>query len=163
MGLTSYTARFTKFDAKLTFNAADVEESNLTASVWLDSVKTDYPDSEKIDFDEELSVEKKWFNTRKFSQAHFVTNSLKRTSKTTGIMEGTLTFLGISKPLEFNVIFNKGYRKMPFSDEPALGVSATATLNRSDWGMTAFIPYVGDNVDLILELEFHQVSSSASG
>jgi len=61
-----------------------------------------------------------------------------------------------SKPLTLDVTFNGGYEKMPMMNIPAMGFSATGTLKRSNWGLTSYVPMIGDDVELLIETEFHK-------
>jgi polyisoprenoid-binding protein YceI len=72
----------------------------------------------------------------------------------TAIMTGDLTFLGVSKAITLNVVFNGAMLRQPFSGKPTMGFSATTSLNRSDFGMTKYVPNIGDKVDVIIEGEF---------
>ena len=158
MGLSNYTGRFTKIDADLAFDPIDPTKSRLTATIDPTSVRTDYPNSAEKDFDKELATGDKWFNGIQFPQIKFVSTRVEKTGEKTGKLYGDLTFLGVTKPLVLDVTFNGSYLKKPFSDSPALGFSATARLNRSDWGMDSYIPMVGDAVDLLIETEFSKES-----
>jgi len=40
---------------------------------------------------------------------------------------------------------------------PAIGVSATATILRSDWGLAKYVPMVSDEVTLSIEVELPKV------
>jgi polyisoprenoid-binding protein YceI len=41
----------------------------------------------------------------------------------------------------------------PISNKPTVGFTATADIKRSDFGMTAYLPGLGDNVKLGIEVE----------
>ena len=41
----------------------------------------------------------------------------------------------------------------PMRNVPTIGVSATAKLMRSDWGLGAYVPAVSDEVELSIEVE----------
>ena len=64
--------------------------------------------------------------------------------------------LGISKKITLNAVINK-IEKYPFGfTKPiVMGVSATASFNRSDFGMNYAVKknLVGDQIDLIIEFE----------
>ena len=47
-------------------------------------------------------------------------------------------------------------------DVPAIGFSATGTVLRSDWGLSRNIPFVADEVNIRIEIEFLQGSSETS-
>ena len=78
-----------------------------------------------------------------------------------GKIEGDLTLLGITKPLILNTKINK-IDTYPFrvglSKPMVMGVSATASFKRSDFGMNYALKknLVGDQIDLIIEFEARQ-------
>lgn len=154
MGLSNYTARFTDFDAALTFNPKHPEQSKLLVTIDPTSVKTDFPDVQKMDFDKELSTGEGWFNAGNFPQIKFVSASIERKEGNTGIMHGNLTFLGVTKPVALNVRFNAAMLEHPMNQKPTLGFSATGKIKRSDFGMETYLPNIGDNVTLLIEAEF---------
>ncbi|SPJ25766.1 YceI family protein [Palleronia abyssalis] len=76
-------------------------------------------------------------------------------TETTGQVSGDLTLLGETRPLTLDVTLNKA-AEYPFGHGRfTLGLSARATLNRSDWGMTYGVAngLVGDEVTLLIETE----------
>ena len=79
-------------------------------------------------------------------------SSFAATSDTEGTISGDLTIAGVSKPVTLNVTFN-GQGNNPFDGSLAVGFSATTTIKRSDFGMTANLPMIGDEVDLRFEIE----------
>jgi polyisoprenoid-binding protein YceI len=157
LGLSNYTARFTDFSAKLDFNNEDPTKSSLEVSINPLSVRTDYPNKEEKDFDKKLAEDKNWFNGLKFPAITFKSSEVVKTSENAGVVKGELTMLGVTKPLELNVTSNGGYPKKPFAEVPALGFSATTTVKRSDWGFDTYVPTIGDEVEVMIEVEFHKV------
>lgn len=154
LGLSNYTARFTSFDADLTFDPENPVKSKLTVTVDPTSITTDYPYPEKKDFDAKLVNGKEWFNAGEFAQIKFESKEIEITDKNTGKMTGHLTFLGVTKPLTLDVTFNGAMANQPFSNKPTLGFSATGSMKRSDWGMETYVPSIGDEVQLLIEAEF---------
>lgn len=155
LGLSNYTARFADFDIDLDFQAQDVEKSRVRATIDPTSITTDHPNPEKKDFDKELSKNAGWFNTDQFPSITFKSSKVTKTSDKTGKITGDLTFLGKTKPITLDVVFNKAMGNHPMVNKPALGFSATTSLKRSDFGMTRYLPQIGDKVDVIIEAEFH--------
>lgn len=76
------------------------------------------------------------------------------TGENTGIVRGELTLLGETRPVEVAVTLNKD-APYPFGHEKrTLGISAEATVVRSEYGMTyALGGLVGDEVDVLIEME----------
>ena len=156
LGLSNYTARFTGIKALLTLDPVHPEMSKVTATIDPVSIQTDYPKPKETDFNAELGKGEKWFNAGKYPSIVFESTSAEFTGEKTGTLTGNLTMLGVTKPITLNVTFNGAYLKMPHADKPAVGFSATATLKRSDWGLEEGVPYVGDEVTLLIEAEFHK-------
>jgi polyisoprenoid-binding protein YceI len=159
LGLSNYTARFKNFDATLNFDPKDPTKSTLVATVDPASVTTDYPNPSQVDFDAELAKGAQWFNAVKFPEITFKSTKIEKTGEKTGKIYGELTFLGVTKPLVLDATFNGSYAKKPFTpQEPAaLGFSATAVVKRSLWGLKTYVPAVGDDVSIQLEVEFNKV------
>jgi polyisoprenoid-binding protein YceI len=62
-----------------------------------------------------------------------------------------LTLHGVSKPETLNVTLNKIGENM--MKKQTAGFSATADIKRSDFGMTTYLPGLGDEVRLYIESE----------
>lgn len=154
LGLSDYTARFTKFDATLDFNAQNPSASTLSVTIDPSSVETDYPNPEQKDFDKKLATGEDWFNAKEFPKITFTSKRIEMTGDKTGTVYGTLDFLGKQHPLALDVTFNKAMIEQPFAKKPALGFSATANLQRSQWGFDTYVPNIGDSVNVIVEAEF---------
>lgn len=151
-GLSKYTARFTELSAELDFDPVTPENSGLTARINPLSVRTDHPNGP--DWDTTLGTDEKWFNASAFPAIVYESTRVTLTGKDTGIIEGNLTMLGISQPVSLDVTFN-GVRNFPyFGARDVIGFSATASLKRSDFGMNALLPAIGDEVDITIEVEF---------
>ena len=155
-GLSNYTARFTRFDATLDFDPANPANSALKVTVDPTSVETDYPNADAKDFDKELAESERWFNAGEFPDISFASTGIEMKGETTGIVTGDLTFMGVTKPVSLDVSFNGAFEERPFSGLATLGFSATGSVTRSDWGMSGLVPNIGDDVDLLIEVEFYQ-------
>jgi polyisoprenoid-binding protein YceI len=156
LGMSRYTARFAKLESTLEINPATPETARLTVSIDPTSVRTDYPNAAVKDFDKALATEERWFNAGKFPAITFVSTKVERTGQRTAKVTGDLTFLGITKATELDVVFNGGMASHPFAKVGALGFSATGRIKRSDFGMTALLGGIGDEVDLQIEVEYVQ-------
>ena len=82
-------------------------------------------------------------------------------SKTPGKLKGKFTLLGVTKDIVLDFNINK-VAEYPFrvglSKPIVMGVSARASLNRSDYGMSYGVDknLVGDEIELIIEFEARQ-------
>jgi len=163
LGLSRYTARFTDFDAVLTFDPANPTASSVSATINPTSVRTDYPGNYRAThqgsayrtWDEDLAQNPVWFNAGAHQTITFQSTGLTLTGERTGTMTGDLSFLGQTHPVTLDVTFNGELTPHPFRPtQAAIGFSARGSLNRSTWGMDNYVPNIADQVDLIIEAEF---------
>lgn len=156
MGLSNYTARFTDFDMTLDLDTDDVTKSSITANINPLSIETDYQATKEKDFNKTLSESSKWFNGLKFPKITFKSNKIILTGENSATMLGDLTMLGVSQPIELNVVYNGSYKEHPLNKKPTIGFSATAKIARSKWGLSTYIPMISDNVEVLIESEFYK-------
>ncbi len=77
----------------------------------------------------------------------------------TAPITGDLTIRNVTKPVTLDVIFT-GTELNPLDDSRVLGFEATATIKRSDFGMTGMVwePLVGDDIKITIEAMFQRES-----
>jgi polyisoprenoid-binding protein YceI len=148
-GLTEFHGRFDKLSGSLDFNPNQPEKSDV--DVTIDMTSADTPSNELNNVLKGEDV----FDADKFPTATFKSTSVTRTGADTGRIAGTLTLRGIAKPVTLDVTFN-GAGPDPLNGKPALGFRGTATVKRSDFGITGMIwePLVSDSVTLTIEAMF---------
>ncbi|WP_374575872.1 YceI family protein [Phenylobacterium sp.] len=168
LGLSNYTARFTRFDAELKFDPADPAASSVTATIDPASIQTDYPFKD-VDFDAQLSG-KDWLNAAQFPQMTFKSTSVTMTGPATADVTGDFSLHGVTRPVTLKATFNGGYAGNGM--DPAgsrIGFSADGVLNRSEFGMGYGVPPkgstfgVGDPVSFHIEAEFTRPIPKAAG
>ena len=86
--------------------------------------------------------------------ATFVMTGAEPQSETTGTVTGDLTLRGETHPVTLDVTLNK-IGPYPWGENYVVGITATTTLKRSEWGSTYAVEdnLVGDEVPLTIELE----------
>lgn len=154
LGLSDYVGRFANFDAQIQYDPKNIEKSKVTAVIDPMSIQTAYPNAETKDFDNILATDKGWFNAVKFPSIEFASTSIEMIDESHALMKGTLTFLGVSEPVELAVTFNGAMQRQPFSGKPTMGFSATTTIDRTVWGMTKYAPNIGATVEVEISGEF---------
>lgn len=145
-GLSHPQLRFRDVDATLVLDADSPENSQVSVSIKAASI-----DSGVDKFDDHLNGAD-FFNSTENPEITFKSTSFHRDSATTGTMTGDLTMMGATKALTLDVVL-VGTKD---GDKPALGVDATATVLRSDFALGKYVPYVGDEVELLISAEFHK-------
>jgi polyisoprenoid-binding protein YceI len=96
-----------------------------------------------------------FLNAKAYPVVRFVAKQYRPDSATGGMLTGDLTMLGKTHPVQLQVTLNKA-APYPFGHRKyTLGISATATIRRSQWGMSYAVEngLVGDDVKLLFEFE----------
>ncbi len=146
LGFSDMVGHFTDYDGYFTFDEKKPQESTVEVTLKPAGIKTS---SDKLD--SKLQGED-FFKTSQFPEIKFVSNNIKVTGDNSGEASGTLTMLGVSKPLILSVHFNKaGYH--PITNQYVAGFTASATIKRSEFGMNSYLPMVGDDVRIEVQAE----------
>ena len=163
-GLSQYRVNFTDFDADLDFDPTNPEAAALLVTINPAAVETNYPgdyqgthaDSPYETWNEDLSQNPQWLNAGEFPEITFTSTGINRTGDLEGEVTGDLNFLGQTKPVTLDVTYN-GTANVPWLGERDLiGFNASTTITRSEWGMGAFLPLIGDEVTVAFTGEFVQ-------
>lgn len=147
LGFSNYKGRFNDFDATLFLDPKNVDKSTVKVTVNIASVDTNNDELEgKLKSD-------KFFDAKKFAVATFTSTKLVKTTETTGKLYGDLSLHGITRPITLDVTL-QGTGENPYSKKHTIGFAALGTIKRSEFGVTEYVPYVGDEVTLIIDAEF---------
>ena len=163
-GITQYRISFTEFDGSLDFDPADPESSSLSFSINPMSVETNYPgdykaghpDSAWETWNEDVSRDAKWLNADEFPEITFVTTAIERTGDLEGTVTGDLTLLGVTNPVSLDVSYGGVANPPWFGERDVIGFTAGTTVQRSEFGMGAYIPNISDEVIVEFSGEFLQ-------
>lgn len=93
-----FNGSFARFEARIRYDASNLDASKFDVSVDLSSVTTGDKDRD------DALPGPEFFNVAKFPSAHFVTRQFKRSGDQV-IAEGTLTIKSIDKPVDLLVTF----------------------------------------------------------
>lgn len=146
LGFSNSTALLSLKEGSLTLDQANM--SNSKADVTIDVASLQFGDKTW----NEHMADKKFFNSSAFPTMKFVSTKVEMSSATGGKLTGNLTMLGVSKPVTLDFTVNK-IDANPMSKKPYAGFSATGSLKRSDFGMSAYLPSIGDEVKIRIEAE----------
>jgi polyisoprenoid-binding protein YceI len=146
LGFSETIGDFTTYDGSFTFDEKKPQDSAVNITLKPASIRT-----ASSELDKHLQNEQ-FFNTAKFPDITFVSKTVKITGKNTGDITGDLTLLGVTKPVTLKVTFNKADYH-PYSKMYVAGFSGSATIKRSQFGMTNLIPAVSDEVRLEVQME----------
>lgn len=146
LGFSHSHGRFNTFDGSFTFDEKNPEASSVDVTIDTGSV-----DMGSKEWDDAVKADA-LLNAKKFPKMMFKSTSVTKTDEKTGTVTGDLTLLGVTKPVTLSVTFNKSGNH-PYTKNHLAGFSASATLKRSDFGMAKYIPDVGDEVSITIEVE----------
>ena len=146
MGYTNVHARFNKFTGGFMLDEQNPEAA--TADITIDASIIDLPDATWNEHTRD-----KFLEVSKFPTITFKSTGVKRTGDKTATMTGNLTLHGVTRPITLNVTLNSvGINPMMQSQKDA-GFTVTGTIKRSEFGIAAYIPMVGDEVALTIEVD----------
>jgi polyisoprenoid-binding protein YceI len=97
-----------------------------------------------------------FFDVAKFATARFVSTSVTVDGQR-AMINGDLTMLGVTKPVVLETRF-EGAGSNPMNKKATVGFHASTTIKRSDWGMTKYVPMVGDDVKLRISVAFEKTT-----
>lgn len=149
LGFSKYIGRFNELDATLDFDPQNFMAARLEAVVQTASVDVNDPD-----FEETLRGPG-WFDSTSYPQAVLRTTSAEKLNETTTRFRGDFTLHGVTIPLDLDITFIAGATN-PITGRYVIGFSATATVRRSEHGIAAHVPAVGDEVELEIHAEFQR-------
>ena len=146
LGFSKMIGFFTETSGAISFDPANPVASKLNVAIKTASLQTQFAPR-----DADLKGAD-WFNVAEFPEMTFTGKTFVKKDDKTGTVTGDLTLLGVTKPVTLDVTFNKAGLNPVFKVE-AVGFSARGSFNRTDFGLKTFVPYIGDKVDLIIEVE----------
>ncbi len=149
LGFTTYHGSFSGASGALTLDSANPAASKLDVSVPTDSVWTP---SAKLN--EELKSPQ-WLDAAKYPAMTFHSTAVTPTGPTTADVTGDLTLHGVTKPITLKVKFNSAGSN-PLTKAYTAGFDVSGVVKRSDFGVSTYVPMVGDNVDLTISAAFEK-------
>ena len=93
-----------------------------------------------------------FLDAQRWPTARFVSVAVEARDATHAIVHGELDFRGVKKPVDLAVTLNR-VGTDPYLFKQKAGFSASATLDRFDFGMTRYKDVVAATVDLHFEIE----------
>lgn len=99
-----------------------------------------------------------FFEAENFPNATFVSTSVEKTSDNTLKVEGNLTIKDTTNPITLDVVVNNSGdhplgQFVDFYKGEWIGVTATGTITRSEWGLGFGAPITSDEVELFISAE----------
>jgi polyisoprenoid-binding protein YceI len=148
-GFTEKHGSFREFDATLYYDRSKRENSRITVTVQTRSLDTAFPAR-----DEDVRGEA-FLDVTRYPEMRFESTKVTLGGHGALRIDGSLTLRGITRPLTLQAHLNKEGPNA-FDHRPTLGFSAMGSIRRSDFGMSKFLPLIGDIVSITIEVEFNR-------
>lgn len=144
-GYSKSMGQFMDFDGDVVLDSDNPAASSVEITISMDSMTTGL-----AKFDAHLKSPD-FFDVAQYSTASFKSTKVIFQGNRAKV-EGDFTLLGKTLPLVLDVVLNKRDTDMS-APEVRAGFSAKATIKRSKWGMNKYVPFIGDDIDIVIEAE----------
>ena len=147
LGFSKTYGRFNRSEGLIVLDQSAPENSTVEVTIDASSIDTNL---EKRD-DHLRGGD--FFDVQAHPTITYKSTAVTLTGENKANVTGNLTMLGVTKPVTLDVTLNKTGPSPASPDKIVAGFSATASLKRSDFGMTYGVPVLGDEVEMIFEIE----------
>lgn len=146
LGLSNPILSFDDFTVDLNLDNADPTKSTINVTIDANSISAGS--------DEWLGhiSGPKYFDVSNHPEITFASTSIEAARDGNYKVMGDLTIKGESKPVSLEVVINAAINH-PMSGNPTIGLAATSTVMRSEFGMDTAVPHVSDEVALNIAAE----------
>lgn len=145
LGFSTQRGRFNKSSGKITLDTA-AKKGSVDLVIGTDSLDMGFDK-----WDEHMKSED-FFNVGQFPMMHFTSDNLVFDGDKIVAAEGNFTLLGVTKPMTLTVS-NFRCAPHPMNKKQTCGADISATLKRSEFGMTKYVPMVSDEVKISSPVE----------
>lgn len=153
LGFSSVIGDFRQFDGQVQYDPK--QPAGLKVNFEIDTKSIDSGWAAR---DEHLR-KADFFNVEKFPKMTFTSTAVKVLGDSKSQVTGNLTLLGVTKPVTLDVTLNK-LDVNPITKKQTAGITATTSIKRSDWGMTTYVPAVGDVIPVRIDAELTPVEAA---
>ncbi len=145
LGYSTQLSRFDKVSGTITLDtAAHTGAADITIDTRSVSTGSDH-------FNEHIQ-EADFLDTERFPTATFKGTSMKFKGDVPSEIDGMLTLKGVTRPVALTITSFK-CMPHPMLHKDACGADATTQVKRSDFNMSKYVPFVGDDVTITVSVE----------
>lgn len=146
LGFSTTDGRFGDWDGTLVIDESTPANSSIEFTVQIDSLDTFWGERDahlkSADF----------FDAAKYPTATFKSTEVTKVGEKQLEVSGDLTIKDVTKPVTLTVDV-VGQGEHPMAKKPAFGFKVSTVIKRSDFGMDAYVPYVGDEIAITFHSE----------
>ncbi len=147
LGYSTITGSFHDLKGTLTLDQKKPENSSVKVTLGATSIDTGFPSRDDV------LRSKAFFDIAAFPTLEFTSTRVLTTGKDIVGVQGNLTLLGVTKPVDLKVTLNRMAPDQMRNNAVVIGFTGTTTVKRSDFGMKAYLPYIGDDVKITVNFE----------
>lgn len=154
MGISTVRGTFTKLSGSAHYDPAAAKNDSVEVTIETGSVDT------RVEMRDNDLRSDHFFDVQKYPAMIFRSTKIESLGADKLKITGDLTIRGLSKSVSLDV---EGPTK-PIDDGHGhlhMGVSATGTLNRTDFGMTGYQGVVGNDINLTIDAELVQAAAAS--
>ncbi|MBB4197534.1 polyisoprenoid-binding protein [Rhodoblastus sphagnicola] len=146
-GLSNFSGVIAGAEGTLKLNPAKLADTQLEVAVATQTVLT------PVDKLTGELRDPEWLDSAKFPKATFASKKVTQTGADTADIAGELTLHGVTKPLTLHAKF-VGAGLNPMKKIYTVGFDATGVIKRTEFGVSKYAPYIGDDVTLTIHAAF---------
>ncbi len=147
LGFSTITGAVHDLKGTLVLDSAKLEDSAVNVTMAAESVDTGFAARDKA------LQGPNFFNVAQFPTMTFSSTHVTKTGAKTADIQGDFTLLGVTKSLVLKATLNRMAQDTVGTNVYKVGFTATTTIKRSEFGMKAYVPYVGDDVNVTINFE----------
>lgn len=148
LGFSTQRGRFNKTSGTVVLDTA-AKKGSIDLTVDVASLDMGFPK-----WNEHMAVEG-FFNTEKFPTMTFKSNKLVFEGDKLVAAEGDFTLLGVTKPIKLTVS-NFKCGDNPMNKKAMCGAEISTVIKRSDFGMSKYLPAIGDEIKISSAVEAYK-------
>lgn len=146
LGFSTNWGMFSGFGGEILFDAENPAESSVAVSFPADTMLTGW----EARLQHFMSPD--FFDPAKDQTVSFTSTAIEVTGENTANITGDLTLNGVTKPVVLETTLNQA-GEHPMEKKPWIGLTATTTLVRSEFGLGNFAPFISDEVPVTINVE----------
>lgn len=152
LGVSTVRGAFTKVSGTATYDASDPSKDSLDVTIDPSSIDT------RVEMRDNDLKSAHFFDVQKFPTLTFKSKSAKSAGGKL-LITGDLTMHGVSKEVVLEVDGPSSPIKDPMGPGQRMGASATAKVNRQDFGISGAPGIVSDDITITIDAELTQAAA----
>lgn len=150
LGYSTNYGMFSGFEGEIAYDAANPTGSSVQVNFPVKTMLTGW----QARFDHFMSPD--FFDAADGEMVSFTSTAIEVTGEKSAKITGDLTLNGVTKPVVLDAMLTQA-GDHPMEGRPWLGFTATTKIQRSDYGLGMFAPFVADEVEVNISVEAGKV------